>query len=333
MDVARRKVLTGGAAFAALCAVPRPAIPQSPRRVYSVGCLWAVTAPVAVPFRAALADGLRQLGWIEGQNIVLEHRFPRTAEDFPAFAQEIVKAGVDVIVAATNRAILPAARATPTIPIVMMWANDPVGDGYAVTLAKPGKNLTGITNITSPEFFAKHVELTRELRPNADLLSVLTITDPTNQSLNRRLPIIETMARKLGLRLDFVSIATGADVEGAFEKIARSRSAAVYVGSNGLLFSQLPLIARLGVRHRIPTIFYYRDGVEAGGLMSYGQDSLAIPRAAAAFVDKILRGAKPGDLPIEQPTRFELVLNRKTAKAIGLTIPALLLLRADHVIE
>jgi putative ABC transport system substrate-binding protein len=318
--------------LAGVLAGPLAAQAQSVGRVYRVACLWAVPPEVGAPYRVALEQRLRELGWIEGHNIVFEHRFPASPADLPALAEEVVKAGVDIIIAATNRAIAPAARATSTIPIVMMWGSDPIGSGFALSMARPGKNVTGLTSETSHELFSKHMELVKQLVPNADRVLVIMNAEVT-QTVRAILLSVEAAARTLGMHLELSAVRGAADIERAFDHVGRARASAVYTVADGLTFTYAPLISKLAMQQRLPSVFFFREAVDAGGLASYGPNFKTVPRDAATFVDKILRGAKPADLPVEQPTKFELIINLKTAKALGLTIPPSLLVRADQVIE
>lgn len=320
------------AAVALLLALPVTAVAQSAVRVYRVACLWAVPSDVGAPYRAALEQRLRELGWSEGRNIVFEHRFPNTPSELPALAEKAIKARPDIIVAATNPAIALAAGATSTIPIVMMWASDPVGLGFALSLARPGKNVTGLTAETSPDWASKHMELVKQLVPRADRVLVIRNADVGPALLATSL-IVEAAARTLGFRLEVSGVRGAGDIERAFDHVARSRTSAVFTMGDGLTFSHAPLVAKLAIKQRLPSVFPFREAVEAGGLASYSPNFKMVPRDAAIFVDKILRGAKPAELPIEQPATFELVINLKTARGLGLVIPPAVLLRADHVID
>jgi putative tryptophan/tyrosine transport system substrate-binding protein len=332
MDVARRTILRGGASAALLFGVPQPAVPQSAGRVYRVGCVWAVPAHLAGPYRGSLEQRLRELGWIEGRNIVYEHRFPNDPSEAPALVDEVLKTGVDILVAANNRSVAPARARTSTIPIVMLWGHDPVGEGWAVSLARPGKNVTGLLYATSPGLFAKQLEIVKEIVPKANRVLVIKNADMIRQS-EATWEAVQAAARTLGLRLEVGDIRGPSDIERVFDQVGRSRVSAVFGLADALIFAHQSLIAKLAMRQRLPSVFWWPEAVDAGALASYGIDARVAPRDAAAFVDKILRGAKPGELPIEQPATFHLAINLKTAKALGMKIPPTVMLRANHVVE
>jgi putative tryptophan/tyrosine transport system substrate-binding protein len=315
-----------------LAAVPLLAGAQPAGRVYRVGCVWAVPAHVVGPYRDALEQRLRELGWVEGQNIVFEHRFPNDTSEMPALVEDVLKTAPDIIVAASNRAVAAAAGATSTIPIVMIWGHDPVGQGFALSLARPGKNVTGLKQDPSPAVWAKQLELLKNIVPNADRVLVIKNGDMVLWS-QTVFESIEAAARGLKVRLEVADVRGAADIERVSDQIKRSRVSAVLAFPDPLIFTHRSLIAQLAMKHRLPSVFWGREGVDAGGLASYGINMKRTPRDAAAFVDKILRGAKPAQLPIEEPTTYELVVNVKTAKALGMTIPPAVLLRADHVVE
>jgi putative ABC transport system substrate-binding protein len=313
----------------------RVAVAQAPGKVPRVGCLWAVPAPIAAPYRAAFEAGLRDLGWTPGDKVDLEHRFPEQPEDVPRNVASIVAARVDVILAVTNPVVAAAAAATAGIPIVMVYATDPVGSGFATSLARPGRNITGLTFDTSPDLFTKHLELVKQLVPQARRVEILRNPD-WYASTNQRAYVttLTDAARSLQLPVRFSDVRGPADLKRAMGQVARDRGSVLYAMPDGFVtFPHGPLIAQLATQHRMPSVFGFRESVEAGGLASYGPDILAMPRYAARFVDRLLRGTPVADLPIEQPTKFELVINLNTAKLLGLTIPPSLLLRADKVIE
>jgi putative ABC transport system substrate-binding protein len=235
-------------AIALLFVVPLAAMAQSVGRAYRVACVWAVPPAVCPPYRVILEQRLRELGWIEGHNIVFEHRCADFPAAMPALAEEAVKARPDIIVAATDRAIIAAARATSTIPIVMMWGPDPVGSGLALSMARPGKNVTGLTNDPGPELFAKQMELVKQLLPNADRVLVIRTADPSPQARAIFLSA-ETAARTLGLRLEVSGVRGAADIERVFDQVGRSRPSAVFAANDSLVFSHMALIAKLALRH------------------------------------------------------------------------------------
>jgi putative ABC transport system substrate-binding protein len=216
----------------------------------------------------------------------------------------------------------------------MMWGHDPIGFGFALSMARPGKNVTGLVGAPGPELFAKQMELVKQLLPNADRVLGIRNADSDGIPTGRAILLsVETAARTLGLRLEVSGVRGAADIERVFDQVGRSRRSAVFAFYDNLVFSHMPLIAQLALKQRLPSVFWWREGVEAGGLASYGTIVKTSPRDAATFVDKILREAKPAELPIEQPRHFELVLNLKTAKALGVIVPPSVMLRADHIIE
>jgi putative ABC transport system substrate-binding protein len=314
--------------------VPRGARAQPARKVYRIGMLGvAGTTSDMVgphprnPINNALLRGLSELGYVYGQDFVTEPRSGESRpERFPSLAAELVRLQVDVIVAAGP--LLPALKqATSTIPIVMAGAVDPVGDGLVQSLGHPGGNFTGLSN-QGVELTGKRLELLRELVPNAALVAVLWDRFSLPQ-----LRAAEAAARERGWKLVSLEVRDAGEIEGAFKAATRAQAGALLVLGSGLFFPQARRIADLGSRSRLPVIYGSRPYVEAGGLIAYGADLSEIWRRAAVFVDKILKGAKPADLPVEQPSKFELVVNLRAAKALGLTVPPSLLLRADQVIK
>jgi putative ABC transport system substrate-binding protein len=280
-------------------------------------------------FVEAFQQGLRERGYVEGQNVVVEFRFG-SIEQLPQLAEELVRLKVDVIVASASSAAVPAKKATTSIPIVFATVNHPVEIGLIASLSRPGGNLTG-TAFNAADLAGKRLELLRELVPT--LKRVTMLTHPAHPTYAVQLKGAEDAARALGMQFKQVPIrgSTPDDFEAAFRAVA---------GADGLLHADTPLFtlhrarfAELAVKNHLPVMHGYREMVDAGGLISYGPHVADLHRGAAAYVDKILKGAKPADLPVEQPTKFELVINLKTAKALGLTIPPSVLLRADHVME
>jgi len=329
--ITRRSALVS---LMSLLAAPLAAGAQQAAKVYRLGVLWAIPAPATAPYRAELEAGLRERGWVPGQNIVLEHRFSESPADFRKLPSGLVEARVDAIAAMTNAVIAAAANATTEIPIVGVYMSDPISAGFAVSLARPGKNITGMTLDASPEAYAKQLELLKLIVPRARRVQVLRNPDfygTFNQHVYTT--TVEKAARSLKLEVYFSDVRNAGEIEEALGTGAQKSRSAVYAMSDIVLFVHGPLIAKLAARHRLPTIFGFREAVEAGALASYGPDLVRMPRRAAHFVDRLFRGARVSDLPIEQPTTFELVINRKTAEALGLTIPQSLLLRADQVIE
>jgi putative ABC transport system substrate-binding protein len=268
---------------------------------------------------------------VEGQNIAIEWRWARgKLERFPDLAAELVQLKVDVIVAATVAGAQAAQRATRTIPIVMGFVSDPVANGLVASLARPGGNITGLA-VPTPEIAGKRLQLLREVAPTVARIAVLS--DPGQPGVSADLSGTEAAARASGIQLQVWEARSSGELDRAFTAIARARAAGIIILPSTTLFANRAHIAQLAVKHRLPTSAWARELPEAGCLMSYGASNLDMARRAAYFVDKILKGAKPADLPVEQPTKFELVINMKTAKALGLTIPPSLLGRADQIIE
>jgi putative ABC transport system substrate-binding protein len=300
-------------------------------KVRRIGYLDQGSAAHNKPYLEAFQQGLRHLGWVEGQNIALEIRFAEGRTDqLPSLAADLVRLKVDVIATSSTPAALAAKRATTTIPIVIGFAADPVGSGIVTSLARPGGNITGWTH-QGFELRRKYLQLLKEVVPGATRFGVLW--NPTNQVHGPSLKIIEAAASQLRVELHEVGVQDPQQLENAFSALAQKRVEGIVVFPDGMFLAQTPLIIALAARQRLPVMYGVREYVEAGGLMAYGANLPEMYRLGAAIVDKILRGAKPADLPVEQPTKFELLINLKTAKALGLTIPPSLLLRADEVIQ
>ena len=318
-------------ATAAWFACPRFARAQQQAKSARLGFV-GFGDPADWPRVEVLRAGLRDLGYVEGKNLVIEFRWSRTVEQMREAAAELARMKVDVIVAPTSTEAEAARRATSTIPIVFMGHADPVGVGHVSSLARPGGNMTGLTVLLT-DLNAKRLEILKEALPRVHRVGLLL--DRTAPSHRPFLQAAETASAKLGLQLRTVGLNTGAEYEGAFATMARDRVGAVLVhASTQTVRGDGPrLLAELAQKHRLPTMFGSRDNVAAGGLMSYAPYFDDLWRHAAAYIDKILKGAKPADLPVEQASKYELVINLKTAKAIGLTIPPALLARADQVIE
>jgi putative ABC transport system substrate-binding protein len=279
----------------------------------------------------ALRAGLRDLGYVEGKNLVIEFRWSDTVEQLHQAAAELVRMKVDIIFSNSSTETEVARRATNTIPIVFATHADPVGVGHVASLARPGGNITGVSAL-SPELTAKQLEILKAAVPRATRFGVLyTPTTPAHRGV---LEAAEAARGKLDIQLLTVGVNTVTDFDGAFAKLAQDRVGAVFVHAAILTAraNALPL-AKLALKHRLPTMFGNRDNVVAGGLMSYAPDLTDLSRRAAVYIDKILKGAKPGELPVEQASKFQLVINLKTARALGLTIPTSILGRADEVIE
>jgi putative ABC transport system substrate-binding protein len=288
-------------------------------------------ASVGGAYVDALREGLRELGYREGQTIDLEIGWAEGRADRLAdLASRLVGARIDVLVTSGSEAIRAAQRAHGTVPIVMATVADPVGLGVAGSLARPGGRLTGLA-ILSPELTAKRLQLFREALPSVTRVGLLW--NPVNEVNTLMLREAETASRSLGIELQPVPVRAADQIAAAFGTLVERRTGGILMFEDSMLVSHTEQIIRLAAQHRLPTMYPFRSLVDAGGLMSYGPHVLDLWRRAAVYVDKILKGAKPGDLPIEQPTKFELVINLKTAKALGLTIPQSLLVRADEIIQ
>jgi putative ABC transport system substrate-binding protein len=326
------------------------------RRLIAVLCLWLAAAPLASvaqpqnkiwrvgflalrhvdfvdtdyyygPFR----QGMRELGYVEGRNLAIEWRSAEgKAERLPALAAELVRLNVDVIVTAGTAATIAAQKATATVPIVIAASNDPVGSGLVKSLSRPGANITGLSNL-GIDISPKNLEIMQSLVPKLSQVAVLV--NPANSAHAAILKSTQAAASKLNIKILPAEARTVQEIERAFSVIARERAGAVIVVIDPFFIQQGRQIADLAAKHRLPSMSGSREYAEAGGLVGYGQNLADNYRRAAAYVDKIFKGARPGDLPVEQPTTLELFINRKTAKAIGLAIPQELLLRADRVIE
>ena len=314
-----------GAMLVALCAIAEA---QQAGKVCRIGYLGTSGRG---PFSEAFALGLRDHGYEIGKNLLIEYRFAEGKFDrLPSLAAELVRLNVDVIVTGINPTIVAAMQATSTIPIVMTFGNDPLGAGLVASLARPSGNLTGLTIDTGDEFLGKRLELMKEASGKSSRLAVLY--NNTNVGHQLYLKNLEAPARALQLTLIPVGYRDVGDFENAFHTMT-AQAGGVFLFSDGVSFGQRPLIASLAVKHRLPSGFPAKEYVEVGGLLSYGPDLVHLSRRGATYVDKILKGAKASELPVEQPTKFELVINLKTAKQIGLTIPPNVLARADKVIK
>ena len=278
----------------------------------------------------AFVASLREQGWVEHQNIIIERRYTELRKEAAlAVAEELVRLRVDVIVVSSTLTALAARQATTTVPIVLTVPADPVATGLVTSLARPGGNVTGLSFVGT-ELAGKQVELLKEAVPG--LARVAVLANPTNASNPLRTQEIAEVARALKLQVDVVNAGTHAEIQEAFATMARRRPGAAIILADPLFVREMGNLVRLAAEQRLPVMYGLREAVEAGGLMSYGASFTDLFRRAATYVDRILKGAKPGDLPIEQATKFELVINLRTAKALRLTIPQALLLRADQVI-
>jgi len=304
---------------------------QQPKKIPRIGYLAGITRTAQSARIEAFRQGLRELGYMEGKNIIIESRYAEGKPDrVRTLAAELVSLNVDVILSAGSSDTRAAKEATATIPIVMAAAGDPVASGFVTSLAKPGANVTGLS-ILAPELSGKQLELLKEIVPKLSRVAVFeTSTTPgTPQTLKE----LELAARAFGVKLEYLDILDFKDIETAFRAARQARADAIVALGGPVFNSHRTIIVELATTSRIPTMYNVSEFVEAGGLMTYGVSWPDLFRRAATYVDKILKGAKPGDLPVEQPTKFELVINLKTAKQMGLTIPPNVLARADRVIR
>jgi putative ABC transport system substrate-binding protein len=307
---------------------------QQPAKVARIGYLsssWP-DAPFARRMRDAFGQALRDIGYIEGENVSVEDRFAEGKFDrLPDLAAELVQRKVDIIVAAPSPAAVAAKKVTQTVPIIMISVGDPVGLGLVSSLARPGENVTGLSYSVGMETFTKGLELLKETVP--DLQQVAVLSNPTNPANTLALRALEGAAGRLAVQLQLFEPRGPQEFDDAFRAMIDGRAGALMVVTDALFLLHAARVAELAAKNGLPSMHGFRESVEAGGLMSYGPDAVNQCRRAAAFVDKILKGANPSDLPVEQPTKFEFVINLKTAQALGLTVPATVLARADEVIE
>jgi putative ABC transport system substrate-binding protein len=304
---------------------------QQPAKIPRIGLLNTNVSEAFTARTEGFRQGLRELGYIEGKNILIEYRYADgKADRLPGLVAELVRLKVDIIVTAVSSATRAAKDATRTIPIIMAQDNDPVGTGVAASLARPGANITGLSSL-SPEIGGKQLELLKEIVPKLSRAAVIgTSTSPGHA---QRLKELELAATVLRVPFKFVDVLDSKDIEPAFREASKARAGAAVVLGGPVLIANRPHVANLAAKNRLPAIFNVPDFVEDGGLMSYGANYPDLYRRAAVYVDKILKGAKPADLPIEQPAKFELTINLKAAKRIDLTIPQSMLYRADKVIK
>jgi putative ABC transport system substrate-binding protein len=322
-----------GTVAGGLLAAPLAAGAQQAEKGARVGFL-ATSLATGPHLTEAFRQGLRDLGYVEGRNVVIEYRDAQgKIERLPALAAELVALKVDVIVAPNTPAALAAKQATRTLPIVFVGAGEPVASGLVTSLARPGGNVTGLS-VVSPELVGKWLELLTQAVPEVSRVAVLRQPGAMDEQTEKdMLKGAEVAARALGVRLQFVEARSPADFERAFSDMTRERAGALTVRPAPMFVSGRRRLVDLAAKNRLPAVYPWREFVDAGGLMAYGPNLADLYRRAAPYVDRILKGAKPGNLPVEQPTKFELVINLKTAKALGLTIPPSLLQRADQVIE
>jgi putative ABC transport system substrate-binding protein len=305
--------------LAACLLIPWSAGAQPPVSVPRIGFLDPGSVAARVSLWEAFRQGMRELGYVEGRTVLFEARGAEgKTELLPALATELVGLKVDAIVTTGTPAAQAARQATATIPIVMATGADPVGLGLVASLARPDGNMTGLTSL-SRELSAKRLELARELVPGASRFAMLWATGSLGSAAVAK--ATEAAAHDLGVRFHAIGVRSAAELDGAFSTMARERTTVLLVDSDPTLFESRQRLAELAVKHRLPTVHSAPEYVEAGGLIAYGADRAEMFRRAAVYVDKILKGTKPADLPIEQPTKFELIINLKTAKALRLTIP------------
>jgi len=324
-----RRAFLAVAAAGGFIAMPAVARAQQAGKAHRIGFLSLQSGLTSTT--EAFHQGLRELGYVEGRNLVIEYRWAAQKEErLPEMAAELVRLKVEVIVTAAAPTIEAAKRATSTIPIVMAAVADPVGSGLVASLARPGGNVTGLTAL-STDLAGKRLQLVRELIPKATRVTVLVY--PRSSATKLFLEEMWGPAQQMGIQLVVREVNEARDLPGAFAAMQRERAQALIVQFSPLSFANAKRIVELAAKNRLPAMYDVRSFVDGGGLVSYGLSILDLFRRAAFYVDKILRGAKPADLPVEQPTTFELIINMKTAKAMGLAIPQSLLVRADQVIQ
>ena len=311
--------------------IPLTADAQSTGTVYRVGFLSSGSAAAQTALTVALRDGMRERGWVEGKNFVVDYRFSENRpERLAGMASELVGAKVDLIVATPAAAAVAAKKATTTIPIVIASTADPVALGLVASLGRPGGNVTGLATGTS-DIYGKRLQLLKEAIPNARLVAVLS--NPGSVTQPAAVSSVKEAARTLAVSLQPLEVRSLGDFEAAFAAMAKERADALLVVADPLFGTHASRLAALASKYRLPSIYGTRGEFEPGGLILYGPNGVYQMRQAADYVDKILKGAKPADLPVEQPKKFELVINLKTAKALGVTVPQALVLRADEVIQ
>jgi len=325
----RRKTVV---ALLALGAAPLVSLAQHQDKVWRVGFLTQRRRPNSIDsdFIGAFPRGMRELGYVEGRNLVIEWRFDDRSERLPELAAELVGLKLDVIVSGSSQAISALQKATTTIPIVMATSGDPIGSGFVKSLARPGGNITGFSNLSS-DIGTKQLELLRGMAPRLSHVAVLV--NPVNPALSSFLKNVQSAALGSRVKVTSVEVRSAQEIEDAFPMMTQAKVDAVIVATDALLIQHYRKVAELAAMNRLPSSSTIREYAEAGGLISYGPNLAEQFRRAATYVDKIFKGAKPGDLPVEQITTFELFINGTTAKTLGLGIPQSLLLRADRVFE
>ena len=296
-----------------------------------IGVLNTTSPGPFAPFMAAFSQGLSEAGYVEGQNLAIEYRWAEGHYDLlPAMAADLVGRKVDVIVATSPPSALAAKSATSTIPIVFRGGADPVGDGLVASLARPGGNLTGVS-VLATEVTAKRLELLSELVPRAGVIALLL--NPNSSSAERVIQEVQQAARAKGVQLSILKASTETEIDAAFASLNEVAAGALLVGADPFLSSRREQLVALASRHAVPSIYAWREFAASGGLISYGASLTSAFRLLGTYAGKVLKGAKPADLPVQQPTTFELVINLRTAKALGLTVPQSILMHADEVIE
>jgi putative ABC transport system substrate-binding protein len=314
------------------CVGVHAALAQPATNVPRVGYIQTATAEEQEPLTRAFESALRDLGYVHGRNIIIERRFAAgKQESLPQLAADLVATKPDVIVTGANPVIAAVKAATATVPIVMAASRDPVGSGFVVSLSRPGTNITGLTNDPTPEVQAKRVELLKAAIPRAARVAVLWNPLPPAADAYRR--AVEAAAVRLGLNVRSIAVRGRDEFERAFDAMSRDRVEAVIILPDPIFFTARTQVVALTTKHRLPGVFHAREFVELGGLMSYGSNLASQFRRAATYVDKILKGMKAAELPIEQAATLELVINRSTAQALGVVIPPPLMLQADHIVD
>jgi len=321
-----------GICASALLALPRAIGAQQTEKVRRIGFISPNSAEMAGDNLDAFRQVLRERGWVDGQNVAIESRFADgNADRLPVLVAELIQIKVDVILAGASVATWAAKNATNSIPIVMGASADALGEGLVTSLAHPGGNITGMTFLVGPEIAGKQLQLLKEMAPATSRVAVLM--NPTNRSHAAFARELKVAARSLAVQIQVLEASSPGHLDSAFGAMPKGRAAALLILTDSMFFGQRKRIADLAARSGLPALYSQKEFVALGGLASYGPSVEEMFRRAAVHVDKILRGAKPGDIPVEQPTKFELVINLKTAKALGITIPQSVLGRADEVIK
>ena len=319
-------------ALIALGAMPMFGFPQDRHKIWRIGYLSAPTRSSVEKILQAFLGTLRRLGWVEGQNLIIDFRWAEgKVERLPELAAELVRSKVELIVAPAGSAALAAKNATSSIPIVMIFSSDPVEQGLVASLGRPGGNVTGTTSTPGPEIFGKQLQLLKEAVPRVS--RVATLFNPAETGYPLQAKSVEAAARSLQIDLQRIEARGPEEFDRAFSAMARGRAGALLIEGGSTFLVNRVMLAELALKNRLPTMYGFRENVEAGGLMAYAVNMTDFIGHAASYVDKILGGARPADLPEEQPRTYELVINLKTAKALGLTIPKPMLARADDVIQ